>query len=66
MITFGGKNALSTLSNSYMLSLVYRMLVLDDRKMKDVTYISRLKKEPHGAQMRFYKKKLETVSNFSL
>ena len=46
MITLGGKNALSTLSNSYMLSLVYRMLVLDDRKMKDVAYISRLEKNP--------------------
>ena len=47
-----------------MLSLAYKMVVLDDRKMEDVAFISRLQNnhDNKGAQMHFYEKNSLAIS----
>ena len=64
----GSKNTLSTSSNSQITSVVYRMVVRYDRKIKYVAYISRLQSNRlnQRAQMSFCEKNLSTLSKFLL
>ena len=62
------QSTLSTASNSQIISLVYRMVIMYDRKIKYVAYISRLKCNHlnQRAQMCFCKKSPSALSKFLL
>ena len=64
----GSKNTLSTSSNSQIISVVYRMVVRHDRKIKYVAYISRLQSNRlnQRAQMSFCEKNSLRLSTFLL
>lgn len=66
--TMASKNALSVWSNFHILALVYRMVVMNDRKIKDAAKTFRLQKnhKHQAAQKRFLERNSLTVSKFSL